>query len=69
MQHGYCNLSRAHYSVPHHFADAASVASFRYGSIYVSVPPGIREWLDAELKESLYLSRMADGETVLVEAP
>ncbi len=38
-------------------------------SVAVTLPPGIREWLDAELQESLYLMRMSDGEDVLVEAP
>jgi hypothetical protein len=39
------------------------------GSIVVTLPPGIREWLDADLKESLYLVRSSDGEDVLVESP
>jgi hypothetical protein len=38
-------------------------------SVAVTLPPGIREWLDAELQESLYLMRTADGEDILVEAP
>lgn len=38
-------------------------------SVAVTLPPGIREWLDADLKESLYLVRSDDGEDVLIEAP
>ncbi len=38
-------------------------------SVAVTLPPGIREWLDAELTESLYLMRTEDGEDILVEAP
>jgi hypothetical protein len=41
----------------------------RDGTVVVSLPPGIREWLDAELKESVYLARSADCDAVLIEAP
>jgi hypothetical protein len=41
----------------------------RDGTVVVSLPPGIREWLDAELKESVYVARSADGDAVLIEAP
>jgi hypothetical protein len=35
----------------------------------VTVPPGIREWFDFELLESLHPMRTADGEDTFFEAP